>query len=110
MTRSLKRPYTGSKAVSGSCRGRDGCPVCVGNRTAKHARQVVDSVAALVASHGHDAILDACDAYADDDDYEPWCWCCEVLVERCRGLTLPPVPPFRISDTIATPIAASRSR
>jgi hypothetical protein len=49
MTRSLKRPYTGPKAVSGSCRGRDGCPVCVGNRTAKHERQTVDAIPALVA-------------------------------------------------------------
>lgn len=80
MTRSLKRPYTGSKAVSGSCRGRDGCPVCVGNRTAKHARQVVDSVPALVV----EALIPPCEC----DSCPPGCLG-EGKCEECGQIVEP---------------------
>lgn len=40
MSRSNRKPYTGSKAVDPSCRGHGCCPACKGNREHKNAKRV----------------------------------------------------------------------
>lgn len=38
MSRTRKRPYTGSKAIDASCRNHGSCPWCKSNRTYKNRK------------------------------------------------------------------------
>ena len=58
MTRTVRRPYRGSRAVDKTCRGKRGsCPFCRGNRTYNARRRL----AAAQAEAARAAIKDDAD-------------------------------------------------